>query len=81
MIAIVKHALSQASEFAFEMVHGVVRVWADASRERLIADAPGDSYEFFVDMHRRACMQLERIHMYTTCFLVAGMDLRLWQQR
>jgi hypothetical protein len=42
----------QPSEFDFEMQHGVIKVWSDASRDALIADTPGDSHEFFVDMHR-----------------------------
>lgn len=46
------HDVLQPSDFDFEMVHGMTRVWADASRDTIVADTPGDSYEFFVDMHR-----------------------------
>lgn len=42
----------QPSDYDFEMQHGVTRVWADSSRDVLLAETPGDSYEFFVDMHR-----------------------------
>ncbi len=47
-------AAPQPSEYDFELQHGVVKVWTDSSRETVLADAPGNSYEFFVDMHRRA---------------------------
>lgn len=44
----------QPSEFDFEMEHGVTKVWTDSSRKTVLAETPGNSYEFFVDMHRCA---------------------------
>lgn len=67
-ISLLNIILLQASEFEFEMVHGVTRVWADASREMVVADTPGDSYEFFVDMHRcRVCSRVQLV-----CFTSLG---------
>lgn len=45
-------ACLQPSDFDFEMQHGVMRVWRNSSRDECVADTPGDSHEFFVDMHR-----------------------------
>ena len=40
------------SEHDYEMVEGIVRVFSDASRELQLFAPPGDSFEFFSDMHR-----------------------------
>jgi len=48
---------TQPSEFDFEMEHGVTKVWTDSSRKTVLAETPGNSYEFFVDMHRMLAIQ------------------------
>lgn len=40
------------SRHCFEMIDGVVAVYADESRELQLFAPPGDSFEFFSDMHR-----------------------------
>ena len=41
-----------ASSYCYEMVEGVVAVYADESRQLQCFAPPGDSFEFFSDMHR-----------------------------
>ena len=40
------------SQHHYEMVEGVVCVWEDGSMQNQLFAPPGDSFDFFSDMHR-----------------------------
>lgn len=48
------------SRHCFEMIDGVVAVYADESRELQLFAPPGDSFEFFSDMHRQGSCHVQR---------------------
>ena len=63
----------EPSEFEFEMVNGIIRIFQGSQRETEAFPVPGSSYDFFSDMHWwavRPLLLMMCLHKSTSVILV-----------